>query len=373
MSKTEKESFSQGNEDRLIGEIMEQIGDSNHWCVEFGAWDGKYASNSRYFIKEKGYKAVLIEPDDKKFSELKINYSKNPNVTSFCSFVERDGEKSLDSILGKTNIPKNFDFCSIDIDGNDYHVWQGLEKYRPKLVVVEFNPSIPPGIDYVQEYKSDINRGASKEALEKMADKKGYFLAATLSFNCFFVDRKYEQKFKSNHWSDRAVRRDLSCVTSCFVGYDGRLILHGAKSLIWHGVPYNECCMQPLPKFVGCYPPNYNNSQKKAFELMREFALGEGIIAKIEEIIPYENDRGFECYIYVKGKKSYIENLRRRLVVVDLKNPIRRLVAMRGGKNAPSWWGGGVLWNVGTCRWSGVRIVLISSEREFYLKATCKN
>ena len=33
---------------------------------------------------------------------------------------------------------------SIDIDGFDYRVWSSLERYRPTIVILEINSSIPP-------------------------------------------------------------------------------------------------------------------------------------------------------------------------------------------------------------------------------------
>ena len=57
------------------------------WCVEFGAWDGVYCSNTCHLIRDKEYKAVLIEGDKSKFSELKkiflkVMFIKSLNIST---------------------------------------------------------------------------------------------------------------------------------------------------------------------------------------------------------------------------------------------------------------------------------------------------
>lgn len=52
---------------------------------------------------------------------------------------------TLDAIFSNTPIPKDFDILSIDIDSNDFAVWNSFEKYSPKIVIIETNSSIMPG------------------------------------------------------------------------------------------------------------------------------------------------------------------------------------------------------------------------------------
>jgi hypothetical protein len=51
--------------------------------------------------------------------------------------VTFDGQNILDNILSQTSLPKNFDLLSIDIDGNDFHVWKSVEYFKPKLVIID--------------------------------------------------------------------------------------------------------------------------------------------------------------------------------------------------------------------------------------------
>ncbi len=243
---------SQRGEDGKIAKILEVIGDNDRWCVEFGAWDGKYNSNTFNLIKNRDYSAVLIEGSERKFLELRENM--NPyKVTSIRSFVGFTDKDSLDVILEKTPIPKNFDVLSIDIDGNDYHAWAAVKKYRPKLVVIEFNPTIPSEVEFIQEPVSHLNHGCSLLALVRLARDKNYELVATTLNNAFFVSKEYFGLFKMADNSIDKLRTDQSRVTYVFSGYDGTVFVRGFGQLDLHGLPFKEKNLQLLPKFLRGY------------------------------------------------------------------------------------------------------------------------
>lgn len=183
--------YSQSGEDGIIEKILEIIPNKDKWCVEFGAWDGFYSSNTAYLIQDKDYHAVLIEANSGKFNQLQKNFASNKNVTTLNRFVGWEKESSLDTILATTAIPRDFDFLSIDIDGNDYHVWNFINKYNPKIVCIEFNPTIPTNIRFVQPADPSINQGASLLSLVELGRKKGYELVSVLLFNAFFVRSEY--------------------------------------------------------------------------------------------------------------------------------------------------------------------------------------
>ncbi len=126
---------SQWGEDGIIESIFERIGTNNKWCCEFGAWDGKHLSNTWNLIHNRGWQGVLIEGEKSRASKL----SNIPGVVPMCAFVEVSGRDSLDILLSRTPIPYDFDLLSIDIDNDDYYVWEGLTKYRPRVVIIEIN------------------------------------------------------------------------------------------------------------------------------------------------------------------------------------------------------------------------------------------
>lgn len=263
-----KNVFSQTGEDGIIEKIFEIIPEKDFWCVEFGAWDGIMNSNSRNLIINFGYSAVLIEAGKRKFEELKKNYSDNPKVITLNKFVGFSNNDNLDRILETTPIPKNFDFLCIDIDGNDYHVWKALNNYKPKVVCIEFNPTIPNEIEYVQEANFQINRGASLLSINNLAKIKGYELISVIDFNAFYVDKKYFELFDIEDNSPQTLRRNLSFITYFFTGYDGTVFLRGSQRFFNHGgIKINSERFQYLPKFLRKYSGNYNLVEKILFAI----------------------------------------------------------------------------------------------------------
>jgi hypothetical protein len=248
---------SQCGEDGVIHHALQVIGETDGWCVEFGAADGRYASNTHTLIAREDYSALLIESDAGLFDELRDAYRGDRSVTTLRRYVGFEGPDRLDAILEQTPIPENFDLLSIDIDGNDYHVWDALEEYRPKLVVIEFNPTIPNEVDFVQARDMSVAQGSSLTALARLGRSKGYRLIHATTVNGVFVDERYFDAFGIADDSPASLRADLSQVTWLFQTYDGRLQLAGSPRVRWHNVRLNPDRLQVVPRVLRDCPKNF--------------------------------------------------------------------------------------------------------------------
>jgi hypothetical protein len=253
---------SQNGEDGIIAKILDVIGTPRGWCVEFGAWDGRHLSNTHNLIANRGFYAVMIEGSAKRFHDLEATFKGNSKVypvNAFVGFTEADG---LDAILARTPIPEDFDVLSIDIDGNDYHVWNAVQRYRPRVVVIEYNPTIPTAIDFVQPPDLSINQGASITAVTRLGAQKGYELVAVTLHNCLFVRREYFASFGIANNSATSLRADESMVTYIFNGYDGTVFIRGYGAVGWHGVPYREKRMQLVARVFRHFPDTFGPVKK---------------------------------------------------------------------------------------------------------------
>ena len=262
---------SQTGEDGIIEKILDVIDDSSHWCVEFGAWDGIHLSNTYNLIANRACSAVLIEGNAERFRDLQKCFEDNPNVHPLNTFVGFEEENGLDSLLGPTGIPVDFDVLSIDIDGNDYHVWDAMQQYRPKVVVIEYNPTIPNAVEFVQTRDMRVMQGSSILSLDKLAEQKGYELVATTRLNAIFVDSKYFELFGIEDNSVHAIRTEQPLVTYVFNGYDGTVFMRGCGQLNWHGIPYGESRLQRVPKWLRQYPGNYGIVKRVLAKVYRCF------------------------------------------------------------------------------------------------------
>jgi hypothetical protein len=240
---------------RAIGFILSKLIEKNRWCVEFVAWDGLHGSTSRRLIQEQGYSAVLIEGNQQRFADLQKLYADSNRVVTRNQFVGFGDTDNLDAILGQTSIPHDFDFLTVDIDGNDWHVWNAVDQYRPKVVMIEFNPTIPPEIDFVQEANPRINHGCSLSALVRLGQNKNYELITVLGVNAFFVVKELFAQFNIADNSPSALWTNRDAITYFFLGYDGRVFLRGNCQLPWQErFTFKESQVQVLPWFLRVYP-----------------------------------------------------------------------------------------------------------------------
>ena len=239
-------NFSQDGEDGIISKIFELIGLETKYFVEFGAWDGKFLSNC-FNLSNTGWSGCFIEANHKKFQELIKNHGSNNKIKCINKFVTFEGESSLDNILVENEAPVNLDLISIDVDGTDYFIWESLKVYRPKLLVIEFNPSIPNDVLFVQEKNSKINQGCSLLALIELGKVKGYELVCCTGWNAFFVPKELLGVFnlKSNSINDMYVPVSDGRI---FHGYDSTIYVCGMPKLLWSEIEVDAEEFQIMPK-----------------------------------------------------------------------------------------------------------------------------
>lgn len=262
-----RQVYSQHGEDGIIEKILERIPKTDKWCVEFGAYDGKWLSNCRNLIEHQDYAAVLIEPDKRRFKDLERNYAENNRVTTLNQVVGFSGDDCLDSILAQTGIPQDFDLVSIDIDGHDYHVWKSMRTYRPKCVVIEFNHSMPNAVHHVQKEHTHIAEGSSLRALIELGKAKGYELVSVLVCNAFFVRKEDYSLFEIGSNDIDTLHKDTSCITHLYTTYDGTLHISGNGWFMWHGIDISERRLQQIPRLLRQEPERYNCAQKVLFRM----------------------------------------------------------------------------------------------------------
>lgn len=239
---------SQCGEDGVIEEIFNIIGTESRWCVEFGAWDGKYLSNTYNLIANKGWSGTLIEGSRQRFGQLEQTYAGNPKAHLICDVVGFDPNRdSLDCILARTPIPERFDLLSIDIDGNDWYIWESVTRFRPRIVVIEFNPTVPNDVAFLQDKDPAINQGCSLLALLDLAKSKDYELVCATAWNGFFVVKEEFHKFNIADNSIDAMYLPV-CDGRVFHGFDCRIFAVGMPRFLWREVmiPYDG--LQFLPK-----------------------------------------------------------------------------------------------------------------------------
>jgi hypothetical protein len=177
----ERRVYSQHGEDGVIERIFSCIGETNRFFVEFGAGDGVSLSNTAHLRLDHGWKGLLMDG--------------NPQHESRQVVHTRVNAENIEALFEQHGVPPVFDLLSIDIDGNDYWVWEAIERFTPRVVVVEYNVFFGLRHSKTMAYAPDhvwdksTYHGASLAALHKLGRRKGYSLVWTESYspNAFFV------------------------------------------------------------------------------------------------------------------------------------------------------------------------------------------
>lgn len=187
----ERTVYSQNGEDGILREIFRRIGTTNTFFVEFGVEDG-LECNTALLSRAHGWQGLLIEGSAQNFARLERNYERYPLVKRVRSFITRE---NIVQLFEQAGVPKEFDLLSIDIDGNDYWIWEALSAYKPRVTVIEYNATRPPPERWVIVYNpehrwsDDGYMGASLASLEALGKRLGYALLGTdeKGINAFFI------------------------------------------------------------------------------------------------------------------------------------------------------------------------------------------
>jgi hypothetical protein len=232
--------FSQFGEDGIIDKIFDTIGASSKVCIEFGAWDGLYLSNTANLWK-KGWTGILIEADKAKYDEL-VRNTDGYDCHCIHARVHWTGSDTLENILQRRRLIGEVDLLSIDVDGDDYYIFKSLTAVRPRVIICEYNPTIPVNLELVPDPGGYF--GCSALSLVKLAETKGYNLVALTESNCVFVQDKDFASF-SNYETSLEALGLTKHLTYLMTGYDGAYVASG--------VPTYGCTGPSKEKFTGQY------------------------------------------------------------------------------------------------------------------------
>jgi hypothetical protein len=193
LNRFEHKIYSQHGEDGILREIFNRIGAPSKTFFEFGAGSG--SENNTIALLIDGWKGWWIDGGDyiKTYEDLFQESIARGDLVVSKNIVT---SQNINDIFTKLEVPKEIDFLSIDIDGNDYYVWKALTVTSPRVIVIEYNAAYPPGAMFLQKEQDAMWNGsnffgASLSKLSALAQEKGYTLVCCelIGANAFFVRR----------------------------------------------------------------------------------------------------------------------------------------------------------------------------------------
>lgn len=196
LSAVEFRGFSQWGEDGILDWLLERLPDIPDTFVEFGVEDYR-ESNTRLLLFLRNWRGLVLDGSEAHIKSIQAQdiYWRH-DLTAKCAFIDRD---NINQLIASSGLQGDIGLLSVDIDGNDYWVWQAIEVVRPVVVACEYNAvfgdvhrlSVPyqPDFQRTRAHHSNLYFGASLQSLIHLGEQKGYRFVGTNSNGCnaFFV------------------------------------------------------------------------------------------------------------------------------------------------------------------------------------------
>ncbi len=184
-------AYSQNDEDGIIAEIFRRVGEGGRRFVEFGVQHG-LESNTTYLLVT-GWRGLWLEQDARFAEDIRARFAEFIAGGQLELGEAKVTPDTIDELIAPAS-GDEIDLLSIDVDYNDYWIWQGLS-LKPRVVVIEYNATLRPPVcvtvpnEPEKSWDGTSYFGASLSALEKLGREKGYSLVGCCfsGVNAFFV------------------------------------------------------------------------------------------------------------------------------------------------------------------------------------------
>jgi hypothetical protein len=247
--------YSQCGEDGIIQWLISQVQIERKIFVEFGV-ENYVESNTRFLLTNNHWSGLVIDGNQANTDYIKkdaIYWQHNLKVC--CAFITKE---NINELLEQNGISGEIGLLSIDIDGNDYWVWDAITVVRSAIVVIEYNArfgteksvSVPykPNFERHREHPSGIYFGASLRALVELGRQKNYAFVGCNSngSNAFFIRRdkmpaSLNELSLEEGFEDRKFR-EIWCGIK-----EHRVVFHDDEAAILSSLPLVEVPLnQPL-------------------------------------------------------------------------------------------------------------------------------
>jgi hypothetical protein len=186
---------SQYEEDGILLALIAEAGIKDARFLDIGSGTG--GGVTAMLAQECGWSGLMVDGNE---DHVKMAQPRFPagRIAVVHSFVTRENVNALVESHGLTG---DIGVFSLDIDGNDYWIWEALEACSPRIAAVEYNAFFGLDRAVTLPYMASFSRkglpslvrknyfGASLPAFVRLGRRKGYRLVTTdgSGLNAFFV------------------------------------------------------------------------------------------------------------------------------------------------------------------------------------------
>ena len=206
LSDVEFKVFSQFGDDGILQYLIHFLNIPSNFqtFVEFGVENYEEA-NTRFLLMNNNWRGLIMDGLEKNIQHVtQSSYYWQHDITAKAAFIDKE---NINELISNSGFYGDIGILSIDIDGNDYWIWNEIEVVNPIIVVVEYNGSFgyefPLSVPYDKAFVrsnahySNLYWGCSLAALNHLAVKKGYVFSGCngAGNNAYFVRNDYVNNY----------------------------------------------------------------------------------------------------------------------------------------------------------------------------------
>lgn len=190
--------FSQCGDDGIIQWLIHNIDFPNKTFIEFGVEDYR-ESNTRFLLMNDNWSGLVIDGSQRNIdSIISSEYFWRYELTAKKAFIDAE---NINDLIASAEFKKEVGILHIDLDGNDYWVWQSITNISPLIVIIEYNSvfgidkpiTVPYNKKFIRNkaHYSNLYFGASLLSLYQLSESKGYaFIGCNSTGNNAYFVRK---------------------------------------------------------------------------------------------------------------------------------------------------------------------------------------
>ena len=198
LNQSEFKVFSQWGDDGIIQFLVDYLAIEHRTFIEFGV-ENYEESNTRFLLVNNCWKGLVMDGSENNVNQIKqSNLYWQFQLQAKCAFINKE---NINRLISEYSNQKELGVLVIDVDGNDYWIWEAIDVVQPTIVIIEYNSlfgneraiTIPYQNNFrrTEAHYSNLFYGASLKALQVLATTKNYALIACNKNgnNAFFVKK----------------------------------------------------------------------------------------------------------------------------------------------------------------------------------------
>lgn len=188
--------FSQFGDDGIIQHLVHTLDIKDKRFIEFGV-ENYNESNTRFLLENNNWQGLVMDGSKKNIDYIHTtsNYWRHHLTAIYC-FITAE---NINNVISTAGFSGDIGLLHIDVDGNDYWLWQALDCVSPVIAIIEYNSlfgseraiTVPYRADFkrLEAHYSSLYAGSSLAALCQLAQVKGYDFVGCNSAgnNAYFV------------------------------------------------------------------------------------------------------------------------------------------------------------------------------------------